>query len=178
VATGIGHTCVLTTGKGVRCWGLNDSGQLGTGSTTNRSTPLDTDVFTGVQAIAAAGHHTCAPTAAGGVRCWGANYDGQLGDNSLSCQLGYAYRIPPLGDARRLQLKSFPAMRIPCPPGGARETQTPLFPSPRRTPGRPMTTPPTIRGPRAGAKASCVSSLGPRATAPAPATPTSMGKPT
>ena len=65
VATGIGHTCVLTTGKGVRCWGLNDSGQLGTGSTTNRSTPLDTDVFTGVQAIAAAGHHTCAPTAAG-----------------------------------------------------------------------------------------------------------------
>ena len=29
------------TGHGVQCWGMNDNGQLGVGSTGNRNSPVD-----------------------------------------------------------------------------------------------------------------------------------------
>ena len=66
----------------MRCWGANDFGQLGDGTTVDRLTPPTADVLTGVKAIAAGGSITCALTTAGGVRCWGANTFGQLGDGT------------------------------------------------------------------------------------------------
>ncbi len=83
VDVGNTHTCVLTTAGGVRCWGINDRGQLGDGTTTTRVAPVDVrGLATGVRAIAVGGGHTCALTAAGGVVCWGANYAGQLGNGA------------------------------------------------------------------------------------------------
>lgn len=71
IAAGTNHTCALMTTGGVRCWGANDSGQLGDGTTTARPTPPAADVLTGVKAIAAGGAVTCALTSTDGVRCWG-----------------------------------------------------------------------------------------------------------
>jgi alpha-tubulin suppressor-like RCC1 family protein len=34
-----GHTCVVRNGSEIRCWGLNDMGQLGDGTTTDRAVP-------------------------------------------------------------------------------------------------------------------------------------------
>ena len=82
IATGNSHTCAVRANSTVACWGLNNAGQLGDGTTTNSLTPKAVPGLVNVVAIAAGAGHTCALFAAGSVSCWGANLLGQLGNNS------------------------------------------------------------------------------------------------
>ena len=57
LATFAGHTCALLADHTVRCWGLNDFGQLGDGTTTMRLTPVAVTGISTATAIATVRPH-------------------------------------------------------------------------------------------------------------------------
>lgn len=78
------HTCAVTANGGAKCWGANDSGQLGDGTTTQRAAPDPVNgLDAGVAAVAAGVRFSCALLASGDVKCWGRNDHGQLGDGTI-----------------------------------------------------------------------------------------------
>ncbi len=87
---GLGHACLVRELGSVWCWGLNDKGQLGENTTTDRWTPKQvkgsggTGQLTGVASIGSGPRHNCAAKGDGSVWCWGLNNEGQLGDNTTT----------------------------------------------------------------------------------------------
>ena len=82
ISAGILHTCGLV-GDGVAyCWGYNEEGQLGDGSHSQRTSPVQVLGELRFTALAAGGQHTCGLTANGAAYCWGLNLTGQLGDGT------------------------------------------------------------------------------------------------
>jgi signal peptidase I len=80
---GLAHTCAAVLDGSVWCWGRNDKGQLGDGSTSDSSVPVELGV-SGVVAVTAGDKHSCAVLDDGSVWCWGSNNEGQLGNNTTS----------------------------------------------------------------------------------------------
>ena len=72
ITTGVFHTCALVAGGTAKCWGYNDFRQLGDGTGTASSVPVDVIGVSGATAIAAGYDHTCAVVAGGAGKCWGA----------------------------------------------------------------------------------------------------------
>ena len=80
VVAGGDYACALTNGA-VKCWGYNEYGPLGDGTTETRITPTNVvGLSPGVQRLAARTHHTCAITVSDRVACWGTNWKGEIGD--------------------------------------------------------------------------------------------------
>jgi alpha-tubulin suppressor-like RCC1 family protein len=81
---GDSHSCAALLDGTARCWGQNNSGQLGDGSNSLRVIPVTVAGLAGVRSIDGGANHTCAVLNSGGLRCWGANGSGQLGDGTTA----------------------------------------------------------------------------------------------
>ena len=86
---GGGYSCALLSTGGIDCWGENERGELGNGSTqgpdcggTCSATPVQVSGITNATQIASLGGHTCALLSGGQVECWGANNYGELGNGT------------------------------------------------------------------------------------------------
>jgi hypothetical protein len=81
VTAGFAHSCALLADGAVACWGANEHGQLGDGTTADRSTPALALLPGPASAVAAGYVHTCAAVA-GLAYCWGDDSVGELGTAS------------------------------------------------------------------------------------------------
>ena len=79
VTIGGWHSCALTTAGAAYCWGDNDFGEVGDGTTTIRTRPAAVAGGTSWLQLSAAWAQTCGVTQAGRIMCWGFNRQGQLG---------------------------------------------------------------------------------------------------
>lgn len=85
ISAGGKHTCGIALGSHkVFCWGDNSSGQLGDGTSTDRSTPAAVSGNLSFAVVSAGERHTCGVTVQGTAYCWGQNVAGQLGDGTLT----------------------------------------------------------------------------------------------
>ena len=84
VALGKNHTCAIDEEGRLSCWGRNNDGQLGDGTTTDRGTPSVVNLGEGRTAVAVSANdqNTCAISDVGSLACWGGNTHGQLGGSS------------------------------------------------------------------------------------------------
>ncbi|HUU92136.1 MAG TPA: hypothetical protein VM238_13115, partial [Phycisphaerae bacterium] len=78
------HACALTNTGEVYCWGRNNYGQLGDGTTQNRPYAVKVLGLENVTMLAAGFYHTCGIVANGTAYCWGWNGYGQLGDGTTA----------------------------------------------------------------------------------------------
>lgn len=86
MSTGTTHTCGVTTDNRLFCWGSNNEGQLGDGTTIRRLAPVPVAGSRSYRQVSAGYDFTCALTTGDRAFCWGTNSGdggGQLGDGTL-----------------------------------------------------------------------------------------------
>lgn len=95
-----GYSCALSNVPKTFCWGRNDFGQLGNGTSgADASRPVSVQLPAGVQwftKVVSYQQHTCALGNNSRAYCWGDNTNGNLGDNSTTSSLSpIAVSMPP-----------------------------------------------------------------------------------
>ena len=78
----LAETCATRTDHTLWCWGSNQNGQLGDGTTKNRRSPVRVGTAKTWASVSAGDGHTCATRTTGTLWCWGNNWHGQLGDGT------------------------------------------------------------------------------------------------
>jgi hypothetical protein len=84
ISVGGSLACALMTDHSARCWGANDHGQLGNGSTANSSSAVTIAGSYLFSEVAVGDSSACGLTTGGTVFCWGDNGHGELGDSSTT----------------------------------------------------------------------------------------------
>ena len=100
---------IMSTDQTVKCWGNNNKGQLGDGTTTDSSAPVTVTDITTATDVVLGYDHTCAVLMDGTAKCWGDNSAGELGDGTTidsTTPVGVIFLMPP-------------PLSIPSPPPAA-----------------------------------------------------------
>ena len=84
LTVGWDHSCALDSAGRAWCWGSNENGRLGDGSTSDHAAPVLVSTKERFTQISAGGTHTCAVASSGKALCWGQNSAGQLGDGTIA----------------------------------------------------------------------------------------------
>ena len=87
VVAGYYQSCALAASGQMYCWGRNDQGQIGDGSSENRFTPVPVAGGLTFRALGGGDAFMCGITMGGTTWCWGSNRSGELGDPSLQGQV-------------------------------------------------------------------------------------------
>ncbi|MEA2724519.1 MAG: hypothetical protein QOH59_2290 [Gemmatimonadales bacterium] len=106
VAAGGAHTCGVATDARGYCWGVNNSGAVGDGTTAQRQTPVLIRgglQFRQISAGSGNAGTTCGVTVAFKAYCWGVNNKGQIGDGTTTTRLR---PVPVAGGHRFRQIDS------------------------------------------------------------------------
>lgn len=82
------HTCAVRKTGGIVCWGANQAGQLGDGSSDTQLAPTPVQFVSDAVEVAAGVYHSCAVRRNGEVACWGEGDDGQLGNGERESSNG------------------------------------------------------------------------------------------
>src|SRR5436190_17598096 len=99
VSAGVDHTCGVARDNRAYCWGPNNNGQLGDGTTKDRSRPVAVARGLRFSQVNAGSGYTCGVTTDSLVYCWGRNDNGQLGIGALSQRV----RPVPVAGGRRFR---------------------------------------------------------------------------
>jgi alpha-tubulin suppressor-like RCC1 family protein len=117
IAAGCQHTCVVLADATARCWGDNEFGQVGSGHSTDHSTPAVVAGLAGASSVVGSSRNSCALVRGGVTACWGAPAIGPASGVSLSrtpspaAALAGAVQLAP-GD--RSGCAIFGAGRVAC----------------------------------------------------------------
>jgi alpha-tubulin suppressor-like RCC1 family protein len=83
ISAGDENSCAIKTEGSLWCWGDNNNGQLGDGTSATQTTPVVVyGMSSGVTGVSMGNSHACALKADGSVWCWGLNSTGQLGNGT------------------------------------------------------------------------------------------------
>jgi alpha-tubulin suppressor-like RCC1 family protein len=97
ITSGSLHTCAITASGGAACWGYNEMGQLGNGTTTDSHVPFEVEgLSAGVVGVTGGYMHSCAITSSGAVKCWGAFTLNGVGTNALQANSLVPVTVPGL----------------------------------------------------------------------------------
>ena len=112
ISAGSNHTCAIRLDRTASCWGANDLGQLGNGSTgifsdESSATPHRTAGIADAIWIAAGGDNSCALHLTGAVSCWGNNLYGQLGNGRIASASTASPKVADISDATSVAAGTF-----------------------------------------------------------------------
>jgi alpha-tubulin suppressor-like RCC1 family protein len=79
---GLFNACATLSDGAVRCWGSNQTGQLGNGTTSPSPIPVAVSVIDDAIDVAVGSLFACSTATTTQVRCWGHNDFGRLGNGS------------------------------------------------------------------------------------------------
>ena len=97
MSAGLWHCLAIRSNGTVISWGHNASGELGNGTTTDSSTPVNVVGLSDVSRVSSGGAFSLALRSNGSLMAWGHNASGELGDGKAPTDSSKPVRVKGLG---------------------------------------------------------------------------------